>query len=204
MTLEEQVAEAIRLFNELNATDPRQVSFDGSARPYELLHADRLESWLFRLEPRPSPALKLAARCQHLLRFRIRRDSYPPDRVGYLKWRKDLARFHADEAEKVMAGLGIDEAIRAQVRKIQLKQELKEDREVQAMEDALCLAFLEFELEDFSKNREDEKIVDIIQKTWRKMSPAGQSAALGLSLTERSARLVAEALKPPGDSGEQA
>lgn len=202
MTLEEQVAEAIRRFNALNATDPRQVSVDGTLRPYELLQAERVESWLLRLVPDPSPALRLAARCQHLLRFRVPRDNYPRDRVGYLKWRKDLARYHADEAEKVLVELGIDPAIRAQVRKIQLKQELKEDPETQAMEDALCLAFLEFELEDFAKKHEDDKVIDIIQKTWRKMSPRGHSLALGLPLTERSARLVTEALGPAGGAPE--
>ncbi len=203
MTLEEQIAEAIRRFDALNASDPRQVSLDGASRPYELLHAERVESWLFRLVPDPSPALRLAARCQHLLRFRVPRDSYPPDRVGYLKWRKDLARFHADEAEKVLVELSIDPAIRTQVRKIQLKQELKEDPETQAMEDALCLAFLEFELEEFAKSREDDKVINIIQKTWRKMSPLGHSLALGLPLTERSARLVTEALKPDEGATEE-
>lgn len=202
MTSEERRAQAIDRFNALNETDPRSATVQGLTRPYELVQAERLEAWVLRLAPHASDALRLAARCQHLLRFRVPRKSYPADRIGYLKWRKDLARFHADQAELVMAEVGIDPVVRAQVRKIQLKQELKQDPEAQTMEDALCLAFLEHELDEFAAGHEDPKVIDIIRKTWRKMSETGHEHALRLKLSDRATTLVSTALADASASEE--
>lgn len=196
MTPDARLAPAIQRFNALNETDPRQVTVNGVARPYELVQAERLEAWVLRLAPEASDALRLAARCQHLLRFRIPRNTYPADRIGYLKWRKDLARFHAAEAARVMTEVGVAPDVRAQVQKIQLKQELKQDPETQTMEDALCLSFLEHELEAFAQAHEDTKVIDIIQKTWRKMSKSGHEHARELGLCGRALALVLQALSP--------
>jgi hypothetical protein len=122
------------------------------------------------------------------------RSEYPEGRIGYLKWRKDLSRRHAELASQVLVDLGFESALIEQVRKINLKQELKSDPECQTMEDALCLSFLEHEYPSFVTKHEDEKVVDIVQKTWRKMSERGQQLALQLSLHGRAKDLVARAL----------
>lgn len=204
MTSDELRAQAIQRFNALNETDPRQAVVNGLSRgPYELVQAERLEAWVLYLAPEASDALRLAARCQHLLRFQVPRQTYPADRIGYLKWRKDLARFHADQAERVMTEVGIAPEVRAQVRKIQLKQELKTDPEAQTMEDALCLSFLEHELDEFAEAHEDSKVIEIIRKTWRKMSPESHKLALQLTLSGRALGLVEQALKSAGEPSEE-
>jgi hypothetical protein len=121
---------------------------------------------------------------------------YPEGRVGYLKWRKDLSKKHADLATKVLFDVGFDQAVIEQVRKINMKQELKTEPDCQAMEDALCLSFLEHEYSEFCAKHEDSKVIDIVQKTWRKMSERGHELALTIGLTGRAGELVQQALAP--------
>jgi len=195
----EQLRErAIAAFQTSNARDPRTVCDDrGQARPRELLDAERLAVWVERLEPQASEALRLAGHCQHLRRWEVPRSEYEPGRIGYLKWRKALARFHADEAGKILQQLGYGEEVLSGVRRIQLKQGLLTDPDVQAMEDALCLSFLEHELAEFAQQHPDEKVIDIIAKTWRKMSARAHEWALRLPLGARELRLVEAALAAP-------
>lgn len=185
---------ALARFDEENAKDPEKIELDGILVARELALAHKLTAWVYRLEPHPSLALRLATRCQHLRRFEIPRGSYPSGREGYLTWRRDLSKFHADEAEKILTELGFDLETRATVRRIQRKQGLKLDRDVQIMEDALCLSFLENEFVPFMEGYEDEKVIDIVQKTWRKMSPQGQKLALTLPLFGRAEYLIKTAL----------
>ncbi len=189
------VDEAIFKFDEENAKDPTLISVDGILRPQELVHAERLSAWVSRVVDSPSDALRLAARCQHLKRFSFPRSDYPEGRVGYLKWRKDLSHKHADLAGQILDQLGFSAEIQSQVRSINLKQELKTNPDAQAMEDALCLAFLEHEYSAFAEKYPDEKVIDILQKTWRKMSPRGHELALTLPLSGRAAELVKQALE---------
>ena len=178
---------AIAAFDAIHARDP--------AHPRALVEAERLSACVQRLDESASVALRLAARCQHLERWSVPRETYPEGRIGYLKWRKDLARFHADRATEILRGVGYDEATIEAVRGINLKQDLKQSHDAQTMEDALCLVFLEYELEAVLDKYPDEaKAVDILQKTWRKMSERGHSAALSLSLSPRGASLVGRAL----------
>jgi hypothetical protein len=196
---DERRARAIAAFRAENARDPRLTQeASGQPRPRELLDAERLAAWVERLEPQASEALKLASWCQHLRRWEVPRAEYEPGRIGYLKWRKALARFHADQAEKILSELGYGVELREAVRRIQMKQGLTTEPDVQTMEDALCLAFLEHELADFSREHPDEKVIDIIAKTWRKMSARGHEHALRLPLGERELRLVQAALAGGG------
>jgi hypothetical protein len=185
---------AIEAFRSLNARDPNRVLDAGVERPRELVDAERLASWIARLEPSPSEALALAGHCQHLCRWKVPRSEYPEGRVGYLTWRKELARVHANQAAEVLRSVGYDEELIAEVRRINLKQSRLENADVQTMEDALCLAFLEHELDEFAEKHPDDKVVDIIQKTWAKMSERGHQIALTLVLPEHARALVARAL----------
>jgi hypothetical protein len=150
-----------------------------------------------RLAPNASEALRLASHCQHLRRWELPRSDYETGRVGYLKWRKALARFHADQAAQILNRLGYAEPVLQAVRQIQLKQGLVTQFDVQTMEDALCLSFLEHELSEFSLQHPDAKVIDIIAKTWRKMSDRAHELALSLPFAPRELALVQAALAPP-------
>jgi len=160
----------------------------------ELVDAERLAAWVERLEPQASEALALAAHCQHLRRWEIPRSDYEAGRLGYLKWRKALGRFHADRAGEILRGLGYPEEVLLAVRQIQTKQGMLLHPDVQAMEDALCLSFLEHELGEFAVKHPDDKVIDIIAKTWGKMSDRAHQLALGLPLGPRELGLVQAAL----------
>ena len=164
------------------------------ARPRELVHAERLSAWVGRLAPDASEALSLAARCQHIRRWEIPRTSYPAGRVGYLQWRTQLARFHADTAERLLQELGYERELLGAVRRINLKQNLHSNPDTQTMEDALCLEFLEFEFDDFSRKYSSDKVIEIVQKTWKKMSPRGRELALKLPFSAAALELVTRAL----------
>lgn len=189
---------AIAAFRAANAEDPVALVVGGVPRPKELVEAERLSAWVARLQPTPSEALELASHCQHLRRWSLPRSDYPEGRIGYLTWRKALARRHADQAADILRSVGYDETLIEDVRRINLKQGLHQNADVQTMEDALCLAFLEHELDEFAGKHDDTKVIDIIRKTWRKMSERGHSRALELapSLPSRSAALVTRALAP--------
>ncbi|HEY3493300.1 MAG TPA: DUF4202 domain-containing protein [Polyangiaceae bacterium] len=194
---EARFARATAEFDRRNAEDPVTELVSGTPRPRLLLQAERLGAWVERLEPNPSEALRLAARCQHLERWKIPRSDYPDGRVGYLTWRTRLGRFHAEQAARVLRDAGYDDVTVKAVEHILTKQNLRSNHDSQTMEDALCLVFLEYELEAFLDKYPDEaKAVDILQKTWRKMSARGHEAALRLTLSERGKALVARALSP--------
>jgi len=182
-------------FDQLNALDPVTETVAGNPVPRLVLQADRLSRWIERIEPNASEALRLAARCQHLERWKIAREEFPPGRSGYLQWRTKLARFHADRAESVLRGAGYDDELIQAVRRIVTKQNLHSNPDTQTMEDALCLVFLEFELDAFlAKYPDEDRAVEILQKTWKKMSPRGHEAALTLPFEPRARKLIEAAL----------
>jgi len=185
---------AVATFFEHNGRDPNHVIVNGERRPKEQVSAERLAAWVQRLAPDGSEALHLAAHCQHLRRWEIPRASYDEGRIGYLKWRKDLARFHADEASKVLRQVGYDEETIEAVRQINMKLGLQTAPDSATMEDALCLSFLEHEFSEFAAKYPDDKVIDIVRKTWRKMTERGHAAALSLSLEGRAKDLVTRAL----------
>jgi hypothetical protein len=192
--LEEKIRLAHEAFDQMNARDPNCIEVNGTSQPRELALARWLSDWVTRIAPNPSVALRLAARCQHLMRFSFPRTAYPEGRVGYLKWRKDLSKRHADLATRVLFELGFDQEVIELVRKINMKQELRADAECQAMEDALCLSFLEHEYSAFCSKHADEKVIEIVQKTWGKMSEAGHQLALTIQLEGRAKDLIQQAL----------
>jgi hypothetical protein len=189
---------AIAAFRAQNARDPNLLLDAGVARPKELVDAERLAHWVERLEPAPSEALALASHCQHLCRWELPRADFPEGRIGYLTWRKALARLHAERSAEILRSVGYDDGVIAEVRAINLKQGLHTNADTQTMEDALCLSFLQFELDEFATKHDDDKVVDIIQKTWAKMSPRGHRVALELapSLPAHAGALITRALAP--------
>jgi hypothetical protein len=191
---DERLTRAIAAFRAANAEDPNTIDDGGVQRPRELVDAERLAAWVKRLEPQASESLVLASYCQHLRRWQSPRESYEPGRIGYLKWRKDLHRFHADASASILRAAGYGDDTIAAVREINLKQSMRTNPDVQTMEDALCLAFLEHEFGEFSAKHDDAKVIDIVQKTWRKMSDKAHEIALTLPLSGRPLQLVQRAL----------
>jgi len=188
----------VAAFDRANAEDPHTLSVGGVQRPRELVDAERLSAWVERLEPGASEALRLASRCQHIRRWQIPRDSYPSGRVGYLQWRTQLGRFHAETATRLLEEAGYERDLIDAVRRINLKQNLHSNPDTQTMEDALCLAFLEFEFEEFCAKYPPEKVIEVVQKTWKKMSERGHDVALTLPFSAASLDLVKRALSPAG------
>jgi hypothetical protein len=193
---DERFALAIAAFDRENARDPGFEIVGGVARPRELVQAERLSAWVTRLAPDASEPLRLAARCQHLRRWEIARSEYPQGRAGYLQWRTRLGRFHAEQSAKILTELGYDAETIAAVGRINAKVGLRSDPDVQTMEDALCLSFLEHELAAFCDKHPDDKLIEILQKSWKKMSERGRSAALALApeLPSRARSLIERAL----------
>ena len=177
-----------------HAADPNRTA---DCRPAELLYADRMEAWVARLVPDAPPLLRLAARCQHLERFLVPRATFPEGKAGYHAWRRSLYTRQAERARELLIAAGVPESKAADVATWVSKSELKANAGTQALEDAACLVFLENEIAGFAAQHADytpEKFVEILRKTWRKMSAEAQRQALALDLPEPIAALVRQAV----------
>ncbi len=191
---------AISRIDAANAEDPNTVMVAGAARPAELVYSERMSAMLDRLVPDASEALRLAARAQHLRRWTIPRGSYPMDRAGYHRWRGDLKRRHADWASVILVESGINPETVQRVASLIRKENLKTDMESQTLEDAACLVFLQFYAAGFAPKHDRAKMIGIVQKTWKKMSEEGHTAALGLPLDSGVRTIVEEALATASQS----
>jgi hypothetical protein len=174
-------AAAINAIDALNAEDPNRETAGSDAAPAALLYGRRMSGWLLRLAPEASEPLRLAARAQHIARWRVPRSDYPEGRAGYLAWRRDLGRFHAEAAGEILAEAGYGSDVIDRVADLLQKKGLKRDPDAQTLEDAACLVFLEHHFADFSRKHEDDKVVDIVRKTLLKMSDRGRERAVGLA-----------------------
>ena len=191
-----RLEQTLAAFDAVNAQDPNTEIIHGKAISKELIYSQRMSDQLHKFLPGASEALQLAARSQHICRWKIPRSDYPMDRQGYKKWRLDLAVFHGETAEEILQANGYDKTLIHRVKDLLLKRSLKRDAEVQVLEDVICLVFLEFYLDDFASKHDEAKLIDIIQKTWNKMSDAGHAAALKLPLSNAILNLVTKALQP--------
>ncbi len=185
---------ALRRFDEENSRDPNVETVAGVAHPRELLYAQRLTDWVLRLAPAASEALRLAARCQHICRWESPRDSYPMDRIGYLKWRADLKKFHAEKSGAILREVGYDDETIQRVQDLNLKKHFPADLETRTLEDALCLVFLEFQFADLAAKTAEDKTINALQKSWAKMTEAARAEALKLNYGEREKTLLQRAL----------
>ena len=159
-----------------------------------------MEAWLVRLAPNAPELLRLAARCQHLERWKVPRSSFPTGRAGYLAWRKELYGKQAECARKLLLHAGVEPLEAHNAATWISKTGLQINPNTQLLEDAACLVFLENEIAGFAAQHADyprEKFIGIIQKTWRKMSSVAREAALGLTLQSGISDLVKEAIKIP-------
>tara|TARA_R110002126_G_scaffold291780_1_gene457918 strand:- start:10109 stop:10693 length:585 start_codon:yes stop_codon:yes gene_type:complete len=185
---------AIALIDKKNEEDPNTYQVAGFDYPKELLYSQRMTRKLLQFEPNASKALQIAARAQHICRWQIARNEYPMDRVGYLKWRENLKKMHANTTSEILQQVGFDEQFQDRVKKIILKKLIKKNEESQALEDVICLVFLDYYFDEFAAKHSDEKIIDILQKTWVKMSDKGHEAALQLPFSDKGLALVQKAI----------
>lgn len=185
---------ALSHIDQINASDPNVELWQGKKYPKELLYSMRMSTWLAKLKPEPSESLQLAARAQHITRWQVPRDSFPEGREGYLRWRKHLYRYHGEQAALIMRAAGFDEALCERVQAIIGKEGIKRDPDVQCIEDVACLVFLEFYFPEFAEKYSQEKLIDILRKTWKKMSEQGHQAALSLSFSAELTSLLTKAL----------
>jgi hypothetical protein len=186
---------AISRFDQDNSRDPNSQLVNGMPHPRELIYAQWLTDWVLKLCPGASEELRLAARCQHLCRWMIPRDTYPMTRPGYLKWREDLKRFHAQRAGEILAEVGYSADVIRRVQDLNLKKNFPNDAEGRVLEDALCLVFLEHQLADLADKTDDDKMITALQKSWKKMTPAAHAEALKLNYAPREKDLIERALK---------
>ena len=177
-----------------NADDPSVEILEGVSEPKALLYGKRMSAWLERGYPESSEPLKIAARGQHIRRWEVPRESYPATREGYLKWRTYLYGFHADCVADLMQEAGYDSSAIDRVKSLLQKRGIKTDPEAQALEDVICLVFLENYFAEFAATQNGEKLLNIVKKTWGKMSEKGHGLALQLPFTQPVQELLAQAL----------
>jgi hypothetical protein len=182
-----RLEEVLRRIDAANAGDPK-----GAAVEY----GRRMSAWVERLRPEAPEELRIAARGQHIRRWEIPRSEFPMDTAGYHRWRTTLYAFHADRLAEIMRECGYDDAAIARVRSIVQKKRLKSDPDAQTLEDAAALVFLEHDLAEFAARPDmnEGKLVDILRKTWAKMSAPGQQAALGLKLSPELIAAISKAI----------
>ncbi|HEX2842230.1 DUF4202 domain-containing protein [Hyphomicrobium sp.] len=174
---------ALEKIDAANSADPNRVKMDGKDIPAELAYGQRMSTMQERVYPEASEELRIAARAQHIRRWEVPRSTYPMDRPGYLRWRKDLGRKHAEWTGEILASCGYDEAKISRVGALVRKENFRRDAEAQAVEDIASLVFLAHYADDFAAKHEPEKVVTILAKTLGKMSEHGKTAAGSLNLS---------------------
>ena len=191
----ERFNRAITLFDAANAEDPNQ----DQGQPKELLYAQRMTEMIERFAPDASEAAQLAVRAQHIRRWTVPRNTYPMTKEGYFAWRTGLYKFHADTAGELIRQAGYDDAMIERVKKAVGKRALKVNPDTQLLEDVANLVFIEHYMLNFAAAKPDydeERWLEIVRKTWKKMSDAGHAFALSgkLKLPEPLLPLITKAL----------
>lgn len=166
----------------------------GSARPRELVYAEHLTDWVLKFQPDASEVLRLAARCQHICRWTIPRDTYERTKAGYLRWRTDLKKFHAQKAGEILREVEYPDDVIARVQALNLKKDFPHDPESRVLEDALCLVFLQYQFADLAAKSTEEKMINALRKSWNKMTGAARAEALKLEYSPHERRLLELAL----------
>lgn len=180
--------------DEINKLDPNLEVVNDTKIPKELIYGKRMSVALNHYFPNSSELLQIATRGQHIKRWAIPRNDYPMDRKGYLKWRTQLKIFHGELLADIMNKSGYHGNDIEQIKDLLMKKNLKTNLETQILEDVICLVFLEHYIEEFARNKTEEKLISIINKTWTKMSEKGHEFALQLSYSSSTYSLIKKAL----------
>jgi len=182
----QQFDTAIKLIDTANSEDPNLATCDNKEQPKELLYSHRMSDMLQRYTPDADDAMKLAIHAQHIQRWKSPRSDYPMNRKGYHQWRTNLYTFHAETAASLLVKAGYDDEFIARVKQAIGKKSLKKSADTQLLEDVASLVFIEHYMQAFvDKNPEydEQKWLDIIRKTWRKMSDRAHRFALDGHIT---------------------
>ena len=193
MASSEQFEKAFAQFDSYNSNDPNKEAHNGKTYPKELLYAIRMSERLDLFKPGSPDYLKLAARCQHIGRWEIPRSSYPMDKKGYLQWRNTLKFHHAKIAGDILTNCGYETETIEKIKFLLLKKELNKNADTQVLEDVICLVFIEYYLDEFASKHEDDKVVDILRKTMKKMSSKAITEARKISVPSRIQGLFQQA-----------
>lgn len=177
-----------------NAQDPNSEIYQSKTYPKELLYSNRMYERLMSFHPNASEEVQIATKAQHICRWKMPRETYPMDRVGYLKWREDLKKFHAKTTAEILEKAGYSQEFIDRVSFLIEKKLLKKDEETQLLEDVICLVFLEHYFDPFVQKHDREKMKNIILKTWNKMSEAGHQEALKINFSDTNLQLIKDAL----------
>jgi len=199
----EQFDAVIKAIDAVNAEDPRVTVLDGIEHPYETIYADRMTETMQRMYPEASELLRIAARAQHIRRWQIPRETYPRNKEGYQKWRLEMRQLHADLVGGIMGENGYSAEDIALVGTFLRKERLKRDGDSQALENVVDVVFLDYYWDDFVtkfSDYSDDKLIDIVGKTLRKMSSHGHAAALALDLPPETVRIVMAAVEREKDT----
>lgn len=175
MTASPRLAAVLAAIDAANSADPHR---EPDGRPVELVYGERMSAELARLVPDASDLLQIAARGQHVERWKLPREAYPEGRAGYLAWRTEQARRHAARVDGFMLDAGYPEEDRDRVASLLRKEGIKRNPETQALEDVICFVFLRWYFADFAAKHPEDEIVRIVAKTARKMSPEARTRAL--------------------------
>jgi hypothetical protein len=190
---------AKELIDAANSEDPNQEMSEGKNWPKELLYSHRMSDMQQRYAPDAEDAMKLALRAQHIQRWKSPRNDYPMDRKGYHQWRTGLYSFHADTVAGLLAKAGYDDDFIERVKLAVSKKSLKTNPDTQLLEDVTALVFIEHYMLDFAGKHpeyDEQKWLDIIRKTWRKMSEKAHQFALAghIKLPEPLVPLIQKAV----------
>ncbi|MCB1527889.1 MAG: DUF4202 domain-containing protein [Hyphomicrobiaceae bacterium] len=193
----------IKAIDAANADDPRKTEVDGTQRPFEIVYSERMTERLAKMYPDASEVLRIAARAQHIRRWDIPRENYPEGRNGYNDWRKACREHHGKVVSEIMQEHGYSQDDIERVVMLIKKEQLKKDRESQALENVVDVVFVDHYFDDFLakySQYDRDKMIDIVGKTLRKMSPKGHQEALALDLPDATRELILAAVEREKDT----
>jgi len=193
MPSEVQFDNALEAFDRYNSNDPNKEYVNGQLVPKELLYSQRMTYRLLKYFPESPAYLQLAARGQHIGRWEIARSQYPLDKKGYFQWRNKLNEHHAEIVERILKNLEFGFQEIEKIKSLIKKKELATSPDTQVLEDVVCLVFLEYYCEAFAAKHDNEKVVDILRKTMKKMSEKAIRAVADISLSNKIKSMIYEA-----------
>lgn len=192
--MSDKFEDALKAINLAHKKDPNKEELGAEIYSSEWLYAKRMQDTLKKIYPKANQGLVLAASCQHLYRWEIKRSDYPNGKIGYYKWRNYLVEYQANKAEVILKECQFDTASIQKVIDIMKKENIHKLEDSQKLEDIVCIVFLEHYMEPFAADKTDEHLIQIVQKTWNKMSENGKKEALKLNLPLRTKKIVEAAL----------